>query len=186
MVKVAEVELVLPAASVAVKMTCTAPAPPQVLAMVVKSLDQLTPLQLSVAAAPPLLFNQAISSAVLPDPSHSTVSSAAGVPMVGLSLSSTTTSNVALVVLPWMSVAVYVTVVDPRLNVLPEAMSEVRVATAQLSVTVGSVSVTTASQEPGSVDTVSFTSVPKVGASLSVTVTLKLVVAEFPARSVEV
>ena len=106
MVKVADVELVLPAASVAVKMTCTAPAPPQVLAMVVKSLLQVTPLQLSVAAAPPLLLSQAIRAAVLPDPSHSTVSSAAGVPMVGDSLSSTITSKEAVELFPWMSVAV--------------------------------------------------------------------------------
>ena len=106
MVNVADVELVLPAASVAVKMTCTDPAPPQVLAMVVKSLLQVTPLQLSVAAAPALLLSHAIRAAVLPDPSHSTVSSAAGVPMVGPSLSSTITSKEAVELFPWMSVAV--------------------------------------------------------------------------------
>ena len=50
-VNVAEVVVKLPESSVAVKITWTAPAPPQELAIVVKSLVQVTSLQLSVAKA---------------------------------------------------------------------------------------------------------------------------------------
>jgi hypothetical protein len=48
--------------------------------------------------------------------------------------------------LPWMSVAVYVTVVVPTANVSPGACDEVNEATSQLSEDVGASHVTTVEQ----------------------------------------
>ena len=76
--------------------------------------------------------------------------------------------------------------VVPRLKVEPEAMSGVRVEIAQLSVAAGSLKVTTASHVPASVDTVMSEMAGITGSSVSVTVTLKLMVAVLLAVSVEV
>ena len=65
--------LVLPHASVAVKVTVADPVAPQSSLNDVKLLLQVTPLHTSDAAAPPLLASHAFSAAVLPVPSHSTV-----------------------------------------------------------------------------------------------------------------
>ena len=76
--------------------------------------------------------------------------------------------------------------VVPRLKVEPEAMSDVRVEIAQLSVAAGSLKVTTASHVPGSVDTVMSDMAGITGSSVSVTTTLKLMVAVLFAASMEV
>ena len=80
-------------------------------------------LHISLAAAPPLLFNQAVNDAVLPAPSHSTVEFIASVPMVGGVVSSIVKVAVVKLELPQSSVAVKVTVAEPvaphpSLNVL--------------------------------------------------------------------
>ena len=73
MVNVAIVVAVRPQPSVAVKVTIVEPVAPQLSLNPEKSLDQVILPQLSEATAPPLLFNQALRSLVLPLPSHSTV-----------------------------------------------------------------------------------------------------------------
>src|SRR5690606_574411 len=70
-VKVASVVLVLPQASVAVNITVAEPVAPQRSLKASKSLLQVTPLA-SVAVAPPLDSNQALSAAAFPFPSLST------------------------------------------------------------------------------------------------------------------
>ena len=84
MVKVAVVLVLLPQASVAVKITVAEPVAPQLdpepvegALRALKSLLQLTAPQLSEAEAPPLVFSQSFRAAVLPAPSHSTVASPA-------------------------------------------------------------------------------------------------------------
>ena len=119
MVKVAVVEVVFPQSSEAVKMTVAEPVAPQRSLSSVKSLDQVTPLQMSLAApALPLAASQAFSWVMLPAPSHSTVMSMASLAMVGAVVSSMV--NVADVCdsLPHSSVAVKVTV---RLPVSPQS-----------------------------------------------------------------
>ena len=78
-VNVATVLVALPQSSVAVKVTVAAPVAPQASLNASKSCDQLTPPHASVAEAPPLLANQAVSSSPLPAPSHSAVASIASV-----------------------------------------------------------------------------------------------------------
>src|SRR5436190_21443 len=87
-VKVAEIMLVFPHASVAVNVTVANPVAPQSSLNVVKSLLKVTPLHASDAAAPPLEANHAASCAAFPPPSHSTVMSDAGVSIVGSVVSS--------------------------------------------------------------------------------------------------
>jgi len=78
-------------------------------------------------------------------------------------------------------------VVSPTGNVAPGLCEDVRLATAQLSVAVGSVHVTTALQLPASLVCVMSAGVPlMLGASSSVTVTVKLDVAVLPWMSVAV
>ncbi|GAA3789839.1 hypothetical protein GCM10022271_22790 [Corallibacter vietnamensis] len=72
-VNVADVMLILPQPSVAVNCTVADPVSPQSSDKVLKLFVQTTAEQSSVAVAPPLEFNQAFNSAVLPNPSHSTV-----------------------------------------------------------------------------------------------------------------
>ena len=88
-VKAAVVFDVLLQSSVAVKVTRADPVAPQSSERTEKSLLQVTPPQVSLAFAPPLLVSQAFNSAVLPAPSHSTVLSLAGVSMVGGVVSTT-------------------------------------------------------------------------------------------------
>ena len=89
--------------------------------------------------------------------------------------------------LPWMSVAVYVTVVVPTANVAPGACVEVNEATSQLSEDVGASHVTTAEQLPASAVWVMSAGVPAIaGASSSVTVMSKLVVTMLPDESSDV
>ena len=106
--------------------------------------------------------------------------------MVGASLSSTITFIVPVVLFPASSCAVKVTTVVPNPNVVPEAMSEFRVDMPQLSVAAGSLNVTTASQVPGSVETVMSEMAGMKGFSVSFTVTSKLLLTELPDGSVAV
>ena len=111
-VNVAVVLVALPQSSVAVKVTVAAPVAPQSALNASKSLLQVTPLQASVAEAPPLLASQASRSAALPAPSHSTVASIAST-TAGAVVSSIVNVAVVLVALPQSSVAVKVTVAAP-------------------------------------------------------------------------
>ena len=113
MVNVAEVSLLLPQSSVAVKVTVALPVAPQSSLSPSKSLDQVTPLQMSLAAAPPWLASQALRASVLPAPSHSTVSSEEAVSMDGAVVSSMVNVAVVSLLLPQSSVAVKVTVTAP-------------------------------------------------------------------------
>ena len=75
----------------------------------------------------------------------------------------------------------------PTAKVSPGLWVDVNVSTLQLSAAVGAVQVTAAEQLPVSLDCEMSAGVPEmVGFSLSVTVTLKLDVTEFPAASVAV
>ena len=87
---------------------------------------------------------------------------------------------------PWISVAEYSTVVVPKANVDPEAMSTDSEATSQLSVMDGASHVTTASQTSASVDTVMSWICSMVGFSSSLTVMVKLSLSSFPTASVAV
>ena len=113
MVNVAVVEVALLQSSVAVNVTVALPVAPQSSLNAVKSLLQVTLLQTSLAAAPPLESNHAVKAAVLPAPSHSTVSFEAAVSIVGLVVSSIVNVAVVEVALPQSSVAVKVTVAEP-------------------------------------------------------------------------
>ena len=110
---VAVVLEVFPQSSVAVKMTVSAPVAPQRSLRPVLLWLQVTPPHASLATAPPLLESQAAKAAAFPAPSHSTVSSAAGVSMLGSVLSSMVNVAVVLEVFPQSSVAVKVTVSAP-------------------------------------------------------------------------
>src|SRR6185369_14045067 len=73
-VKVAVLPLVLPQASIAVKVTVADPLAPQPSLNAVKLLLQVTlPLHWSLATAPPWAVSHAFNAALLPAPSHSTV-----------------------------------------------------------------------------------------------------------------
>jgi heme A synthase len=112
----------------------------------------------------------------------------AGVPAIaGSSSSVTVMSKLVDELLPWMSVAVYVTVVVPTANVAPGACVEVNEATSQLSEDVGASHVTTAEQLPASAVWVMSAGVPAIaGFSSSVTVMVKLVEESLPWMSVAV
>ena len=112
-VKVADVEVVLPHASVAVKITVAAPVEPHKSLSELKSLVHVTLPHTSEASAPPLSASQAVNSALFPEPSHSTVSSAADVSMLGSVVSSMVNVPDVVVALPHASVAVKVTVAAP-------------------------------------------------------------------------
>ena len=105
-----------------------------------------------------------------------TIMSAGKPTMVGASLSVTVMVKLPSVVSPAASVAVYVIVVAPTGNVAPLANPAVCaiVDPVQLSAEVGSTHVTSAPQTPASVFTVCLQVNYIVGASLSVTVTVKL------------
>ena len=90
-VKIAVVLVALLQSSVAVNTTVTVPVVPQSSPIEAKSLLQVTPLQASVAAAPPLAVSQASRSAPLPSPSHSTVIAIASAFMIGAVVSCTVT-----------------------------------------------------------------------------------------------
>src|SRR5688572_1749855 len=77
--KVATVEEALPQSSVAVKVTVALPVAPHGLESPLKLLLQVTPEQISEAAAPPLLESQLLRALLLPTPLHSTVKSEAAV-----------------------------------------------------------------------------------------------------------
>ena len=96
---------------------------------------------------------------------------------VGASLSVTVMVKLPSVVSPAASVALYVIVVTPTGNVLPETSPAVCaiVDPVQLSAEVGATHVTSAPQTPASLFTaMSAGKLSIVGASLSVTVTVKL------------
>ena len=111
---VAVVLLLLPQASVAEKVTVAVPVAPQSSLQPAKSFDQVTSLQASEAAAPPLLASHTSRSAALPAPSHSTVASIAAMSMAGAVVSSIVNVAVVLLLLPQASVAVKVTVAMPE------------------------------------------------------------------------
>ncbi len=70
MVKVAVLDEAFPQASVAVKVTVALPVDPQRSERDVKLFDQVTPLHISEAVAPPLFASHAFNADVLPAPSH--------------------------------------------------------------------------------------------------------------------
>src|SRR5579871_4064077 len=117
-------EAVLPAASVAVQVTCVVPAgkvePDGGSQLIV------TPGQLSVADA----ANVTVASQLLLSLS---TSMSAGHEMIGFSSSSTKTSNEQLVVRPTASLAVQLTVVSPKLKSAPEGGTQENVTPGQLS-----------------------------------------------------
>ena len=107
--------------------------------------------------------------------------------MAGASSSVTVMSKEDVLTLPWMSVAVYVTVVVPTAKASPGLCVEVKVSTAQLSLAVGSVHVTAAEQSPASLVCVMSAGVPAMtGSSSSVTVMSKDEVVVLPWMSVAV
>ena len=112
----------------------------------------------------------------------------AGKPEItGASSSVTVTVKVAAVEFPWMSVAVYATVVVPTGKVSPEAASPTIESIPQLSAAVGAVQFTTALQFPASLVWVMSVGMSEItGASSSVSVTVKLEVVVLPAMSVAV
>src|SRR5688572_20922110 len=112
-VKVAVVVLALPQSSEIVRATVALPVSPQSSLKDVKLLLQVTPLHTSLAAAPPFAASHALSAAVLPAPSHSTVSSDASVSIVGGVVSSIVKVAVVVLALPQSSVAVKLTVALP-------------------------------------------------------------------------
>ena len=119
MVKLATVLEALPQSSVAVNVTVAPPVAPHAAFKASKSFVQITPPHASVASAPPLPASHASRSAMLPAPSHSTVSSAAA-STSGAVVSSMVNVAVVLVALPQLSVAVKITVAEP---VAPQAAS---------------------------------------------------------------
>src|SRR3954454_19612239 len=94
-----------------------------------------------------------------------------------------TTRNVQVDLFPLPSVAVLVTRLVPKGKRDPEAVLFTTVGTPQLSVA-GTLKVTTAMLVPGSVLRVIVAGQVICGASLSVTVTVKLFVTELPLASV--
>jgi len=113
MVQVADVDVLLPHSSVAVKVINAEPVPPQRVLMEVKLLVQVTIPQLSVATAPPLAASHAFNWAVLPVPSQSTVRSEAGVLTTGAVLSMMVKVALVVEVFPHSSVAEKVTNAEP-------------------------------------------------------------------------
>ena len=105
--------------SVAVNTTWTALVFPHVMPMVVKSLLHFKPEHSSVAVAPAFALSQAIIAAVLPAPSHSTVSFSAGVTRTGAVTSSIFQMAVVVEKLPHSSVAVKVTSAESPAQVEP-------------------------------------------------------------------
>ncbi len=122
MVNVAEVVVVFPQASVAVKITVALPVFPHSSLNSVKSFVHVTFPQASLASAPPLSASQAFNSESLFGP-HSFVASEAATSSVGAVLS--VSENVAEVVAvrPQASVAVKVTVALP---VFPQPVNPVK------------------------------------------------------------
>ncbi len=135
MVNVADVVEVLPQASVAVKITVALPAAPHEGVSTVKLFVQVTALQISVAFAPPLLFNQLFKSVVLPCPSQTTDTPDAGVVILGATVSMILKVALVVAVLPQASVAVKITVALPAAPqpVIPVKLL-VQVTALQLSV----------------------------------------------------
>ena len=114
MVNVAWVVSVLPQSSVAVKVTVAAPVAPHRSDRPEKLSDHVTFPQVSEAApVVPFDASHALSSAVLPLPSHSTVRSEAAVSIVGGVVSSMVNVAWVVSVLPQSSVAVKITVAAP-------------------------------------------------------------------------
>jgi hypothetical protein len=104
--------------------------------------------------------------------------------MTGAVLSVTVTLKVHVAVFPAASVAVYVTALVPRLNEVPGG---VRVEIVAQPFAVGAVQVTTFEHSEAVNETLMLEGHPDItGAVLSVTVTLKVHVAVFPAASVAV
>jgi hypothetical protein len=173
-VTVNEHEVELPAASVAVEVTVVVPR----LKVEPEAGTEVTVAeQLSVAVT--LKFTTA---------SHEFASLLTvmleGQVIAGAWLSTTVTVNEHEVEFPAASVAVEVTVVEPRLKIEPEAGTEVTVAK-QLSVAVA-LKFTTAPHEFASLFTVMFEGQVITGASLSTTVTVNEHVVTLPAASVAV
>ena len=79
--------LALPQSSVAVKITVVIPEAPQSSLRLVWLFVHVTSLHTSDALAPPLLSNHACNCAMLPAPSHSTVSSDASISILGFVVS---------------------------------------------------------------------------------------------------
>ena len=86
-------------------------------------------------------------------------------------------------VLPAASVAVFVTVVTPFGNILPEAGTDVTAPPVQLSVKVGAGQVTTAPQDDGLAFAVRFGHALRTGLVISLTFTLNEQTEVLPAGS---
>jgi hypothetical protein len=138
----------------------------------------VTPGQLSVAEAEKVTL-----LAQLP-PAVATVISAGHV-IVGFSVSLTVTVKVQPLVLPTASVALQVTGVTPLPNELPLTGSQTMLAPGQLSVT-ETEKVTLLAQLPPAVLTTIFAGQVACGASVSLTVMLKVQPLVFPLASVAV
>jgi hypothetical protein len=112
----------------------------------------------------------------------------AGQPAItGASASTTVTVNEHVAVFPDVSVAMQVTVVVPLAKTEPGAGVQTTDASAQLSLPVGIVHVTTALHRPGSVFCTMLLGQPEiVGGTVSVTVTLNEHVETLPEVSVAV
>src|SRR5439155_541174 len=103
----------------------------------------------------------------------------AGQVMTGSSLSLTVTVKLHVALLPWPSLALQFTVVGPRAKLLPLAGVQVTVAVPQLSAAV-TAKVTLLVQVPPEVLTLMLAGQVTTGASVSLTVTVKLHVPELP------
>src|SRR5437773_464373 len=105
--------------------------------------------------------------------------------ITGFSVSFTVTVKVHALVLPTASLAVQVTMLTPLPKALPLTGSQAMLAPGQLSVTEAE-KVTLLAQLPGAVLTTILAGQIACGASVSLTVTLKLHEAVFPLASVAV
>ena len=95
--------------SVTIKVTVISPAKPHVVTSALSVYVQVKAPHASVACACPFKDNHAAYSPVLPEPSHSTISSTASTVIVGAVLSPIIKLAVVVINLPQSSVAVKVT-----------------------------------------------------------------------------
>src|SRR6266571_3042952 len=172
--------LVLPLPSVAVQVTTVAPLAKAVPLAGKQTTEALVQLSLAVGAVK-------VATAVHWPASVLFTMLAGQAAMTGASLSLTITLKVQALVLPLPSVAVQVTTVAPFAKAVPLAGKQTTEALPQLSLAVGAVKVVTAVHWPASVFfTMLAGQAAMTGASLSLTVTLKVQALVLPLPSVAV
>ena len=180
-VKVASSVIELLLASVRVKVTVSVPVAPQSSLKPELLFVTVTLEQLSVPVK--VLFNQSLNSVVFPDPSQLTVKSLGAFVQVGSILSATVIVVVQVELLPLSSVTVSVTVLVPTLlqSKLLGLIAKVKSLSAvQLSVDPLLICAVVIVAAPlASNSTVKSAAQVAVGASLSVTVTVKVAVVTF-------